>query len=78
MPRFFLNILKNGELIEDPEGDDVPDLHAIRQIAIETLRDLRRLPHVYGEPHLWEEREFVITNETGQVLMVIPFTSSTA
>jgi hypothetical protein len=78
MPRFFLNVIKNGVFFQDPEGDEASDLPAIRDIAIDTLREMRRLPHAYGAPHMWETREFAITDESGSVLMMIPFSYAAA
>jgi hypothetical protein len=73
MPRFHLNIRKNGVLIEDPDGDEVENLEAARQIALDTLSDMRRLPHVYGELGAVGTKEFVITDEAGIILTTIPF-----
>jgi hypothetical protein len=73
MPRFFLNFIKNGAFVEDPEGDEVPDLQSARQIALDTLQEMRRLPHIYEDSNKWEAREFVITDENGSILMKIPF-----
>lgn len=73
MPRFHLNMRKDGVFIEDPDGDDVENLEAARQIALDTLSDMRRLPNIYGEAAEWMDREFVITDEAGTVLITIPF-----
>jgi hypothetical protein len=73
MPRFYLNIEKSGIFIEDPEGDELPSLEAARELALETLREMHRLPHVYGERDEWEDRRFIITNENGKRLLTIPF-----
>lgn len=73
LPRYFLNIRRNGVLIRDEEGDDLPDAAAARALALETLRDMLRLPHVYGPPRDWKRNVFVITDEAGTVLEEIPY-----
>ncbi|MFF8802033.1 DUF6894 family protein [Methylobacterium sp. NPDC097299] len=72
MPRYFLNIRRNGVLIRDGEGDALPDLAAARALVLDTLREMRRLPHVYGPPRAWQRDVFVITDEAGEVLTEIP------
>ena len=73
MARFYLNIRRNGTFIADPEGDEVPNLEAAKELALETLHEMRRLPHVYGEPAVWENREFIITDEQENHVLTIPF-----
>jgi hypothetical protein len=76
LPRFYLNIVRHGVFIADPEGDEVADLEAACQLAFDTLRDMHRLPNIYGEPQEWENREFVITDEGGTPLARIPYNSA--
>ena len=75
LPRYFLNIRRHGALIRDEEGDDLPDLESARALAIDTLREMLRLPHVYGEPREWRRNVFVITDEGGAVLAEVPYDS---
>lgn len=60
-------------LIRDEEGDDLPDAGAARTLALNTLRDMLRLPHAYGPSSEWKENVFVITDETGAVLFEVPY-----
>ncbi|WP_407942995.1 DUF6894 family protein [Methylorubrum podarium] len=73
LPRFFLNIRRQGVLIRDEEGDELPDLEAARALALNTLREMMRLPHIYGQPREWKRNVFVITNEAGTVLAEVPY-----
>ena len=73
LPRFFLNIRRRGVLIRDEEGDELPDLEAARALALDILRDMQRLPHVYGSAREWKRNVFVITGESGLVLAEIPY-----
>ena len=72
VPRFFLNIRDRGVLIEDPDGDDVPDLAAIQQIAEACIVDIYARPETYGDTLTWDRRSFEITNEDGATVLVIP------
>ncbi|BAU92483.1 hypothetical protein MPPM_3878 [Methylorubrum populi] len=60
-------------LIRDEEGDELADVEAARALAHETLREMRRLPHVYGPPREWQRNVFVITDESGAVLIEVPY-----
>lgn len=62
-------------LISDAEGDELPDLEAARALAADTLREMRRLPHVYGDSREWRRNVFVITDESGAVLAEVPYDS---
>ncbi len=73
LPRFYLNIRRNGVLIRDEEGDELADVEAAQALVYDTLRDMRRLPHVYGPPREWEHNVFVITGENGTVLAEAPY-----
>ncbi|KQT46519.1 hypothetical protein ASG52_12370 [Methylobacterium sp. Leaf456] len=73
LPRFFLNIRRNGVLIRDEEGDVLPDSAAARTLALDTLREMLRLPHIYGPPRAWRGNVFVITDEAGTVVAEVPY-----
>ncbi|MXQ12409.1 DUF6894 family protein [Microvirga makkahensis] len=76
MPRYFFNVRRSGVLIRDPEGDDLPDEAAARRLGLEIVQDMLRLPHVYGEMREWQRDEFVITDETGATVLILPFLGS--
>ena len=76
MPRYFFNVRKGRVLIRDPEGDELPDPRAAHQLGLEIVRDMLRLPHVYGEMREWQNDEFVITDETGATVLVMPFSEN--
>ncbi len=73
MPRFFTNIRRGGVLIPDPEGEDLPDAEAARVEALETVREMMRLPHVYGGARGWRRAELVVTDEAGAIVLTVPF-----
>ncbi len=72
MPRFFTNIRRRGALIPDHEGDDLSDVEAARREALETVREMTRLPHVYGDIRERRRDEFVVTDEAGAVVLTVP------
>ena len=53
----------------------MPDLAAARALAHATLREMQRLPHVYGPPREWRRNVFVITDASGAVLAEVPYAS---
>lgn len=75
LPRYFFNVRRDGVLIRDEEGDALPDAAAARALALDTLREMLRLPHVYGPPNAWRGNVFVITDEAGTVLAEVPYDS---
>jgi hypothetical protein len=73
VPRYYLNVGKGHLLIPDSEGDEMPDAEAARELALDTLRDMVRLPHVYGAPREWRKNAFVVTDEQGNQVLTVPF-----
>ena len=73
MARFYFSVRRDGVVIPDREGDELPDIAAADALARDILADMRRLPHVYGEPREWQRNEFVITDEKGNVVLTKPF-----
>ena len=73
MRRFFTNVRRGGILIPDREGEDLPDLRAARREALETVREMMRLPHVYGDVREWQRDELVVTDESGAAVLTVPF-----
>lgn len=73
MARYFLNVRRNGVLIEDPDGDEAADLPAMRRVAEETIEDILCRPETYGEHQRWDRCTFEITDESGMTVMRLPF-----
>lgn len=46
---------------------------AARALALDILRDMARLPHVYGEPREWRRDLLVITDESGAEVLSVPY-----
>jgi hypothetical protein len=76
MPCYFFNVKRDEVLIADREGDELPGVDAARELGLETVQDMMRLPHVYGEMREWQKDEFIITDETGATVLVLPFTEA--
>jgi hypothetical protein len=75
-PLYFFNVRKGGVLIRDSERDELPEREAGRQLGLEIVQDMLRLPHVYGEKREWQTNAFVITDETGATVLILPFAES--
>ncbi|WP_134496746.1 DUF6894 family protein [Microvirga pakistanensis] len=72
MPRYFMHIRQGGQLIEDTEGVELPDLGAARAWALHGIRDLVGEAIRYGRDD-WLDDALVITDATGRELMRVPF-----
>lgn len=76
MARFYLNIRNGTGFVEDPEGQDCADLELARNQAIDGVRSFLSEELRNGELDLTGTIE--IADETGAVLMVVPFRDAVA
>jgi hypothetical protein len=72
MPRFYRHIRSGDQLIEDPEGIELPDLKSARAEALYGIRDVLADAIRHGKDDLLDDA-IVITDEAGRELMTIPF-----
>jgi hypothetical protein len=70
MPRYFFHIY-NDMVAMDQEGTELPDMAAAREHAIEGARSLMAENLLQGRLRLHHRIE--VADETGRVLMTIPF-----
>jgi hypothetical protein len=73
MPRYFLNIRDHTGLIDDPDGDEVSSMVALRDLARAIIDDILAHPGIYGAQQIWHRRSLEITDEMGDVVLVVPF-----
>jgi hypothetical protein len=73
MGRYFQNIRCGDTIIQDYEGDELPDVSAARRLALETLFDMARQPEVYGGAERLRACEFIITDESGKHVLTVPY-----
>lgn len=76
MPRYFLNLrYGRGKLAVDPEGDELPDLGAARERALDAARDLmaRTRTNIVRD---WFTCAFEIMDEAGQLVLTVPFSDT--
>ena len=71
MPTFYLHTQRDGVLIEDPDGSDLPDVETARQEALAAARDLWASAMTSGRD--LTDHKFVIADKTGEHLLVVPF-----
>src|SRR3954470_22695427 len=71
VPRFYLNLRSRDRLIVDPEGDDLASADAVQGHALEIARDLIARARMDGIRN-WFDCSFEVTNEAGQVVLVLP------
>jgi hypothetical protein len=71
MARYYLHINNGGGYSEDLEGQDLPDLDAARQAAIDGVRSLLSEEARQGQLDLTGSIE--IADSDGKLLLVVPF-----
>nr|WP_245521204.1 hypothetical protein [Rhizobium laguerreae] len=74
MPRFYFNILSEAGSLDDWEGTELPDLDAARMEAVRDARALMSSAVLLG--YDIASRSVEIRNETGDILLVLPFSEA--
>jgi hypothetical protein len=71
MPRYFFVVRGPAELVDDPEGQDLPSLEAARDAGSELARDIVR-----DSGLIWENWSLEIKDGAGETVLVVPFTDA--
>lgn len=74
VPMFYLHRQMNGELVEDPDGSDLPDSEAAKEEALAAARSLWAAAIIKGID--LSDDSFVVTSEQGEQLLIMPFTDA--
>jgi len=78
VPRYFLHLrypAKVNGFAEDEEGDELPDPSLLREHVFDTARDLIKHARLSSIRN-WFDCTFEVTDETGQIVMTVPFTEA--
>lgn len=70
MPRFYFHIY-NHETTIDEEGQELPDLDAVREIALDSARDL--VCESVHQGHLNLDHRIEVTDESAETVLVLTF-----
>ncbi len=73
MGRFYFHLQAQDQIVPDDEGQELPDLSAAEHEAIEAARELLAEAIRSGKPEVPEA--FVIADEEGRALALVPFTT---
>ena len=68
MPRYFFTTHGRGQVEDDPDGVDLPDVAAARSYAENTIRELRRKSG-YDDLALM----MFVKDQAGQTVLSLPF-----
>jgi hypothetical protein len=71
MPRYFFNLRKSDDRVDDRDGAEYADLEQARVDAILSAREIVAEWAWAGKPV--DGSEFQITDETGRVVLTVPF-----
>jgi hypothetical protein len=74
MTRYYFNLVSPTTTVEDLEGTELSSLDAARREAIKDARQLMGAAILDGDDI--SNRRIEITNEAGEVLLVLPFTDA--
>jgi hypothetical protein len=72
MQRFYFHLQAGDQIVQDDEGEDLPDLSAAQGEAIRAARELLAEAIKSGRPEVVPEA-FVIADEAGRALALVPF-----
>jgi len=75
LPRYFLSLRYKGGpdgLAIDDEGDELPNLGALRAHVLESARDLMHKTHIGAIPD-WSRCTLEVTDETGHRVLTLRF-----
>ena len=75
MPRYYLHIQQGGQLPQDPDGIECPNVEAARAEAVAGIRDILAVAIEYGAND-GLDGAIVIADESGRELMTIPFSEA--
>jgi len=72
MPRYYRHIRQGDQLIQDPEGVELPGLDVARAEALAGIRDILAESIRHGTDDGIDDA-IVITDEAGRELMIVSF-----
>jgi hypothetical protein len=73
MGRFYFHLQADDQIVPDDEGVDLPDLSAAEHEAILAAREILGEAIKSGRPEV--SKAFVIADEEGRTLAIVPFTA---
>jgi len=71
MPMYYFHHQKADQLLQDDEGDDLPDLAAARDEAFQSARELIANAARAGRDA--RNESFVVVDDLGQTVLVLKF-----
>jgi hypothetical protein len=71
MPRYYLDVLDGGQVIEDPDGIDFADRDTAIDEAVKSAREL--VAHGIMQNEDVSEQSFIIRDGNGETVATVPF-----
>jgi len=71
MPRYFFHVRDDGRLFEDLEGIELPDIPDVEAWLLKAASEVLSEDEWQGERT--EGRSFEIVDDTGQIVLIVPF-----
>ncbi len=70
MPLFFIDIMDGDRVVQDREGEDFPDLEAVRQTVILAAREI--IAEGASQGFWWKHREMRVRDSADNVVLTMP------
>ncbi len=74
LPRYYFHVRHRSRFFPDEEGEELPGEVAMRLHAIETARDLLRVPSTTIPD--WLECTLEVSDEAGRTVLTLPFSEA--
>lgn len=71
MPRYFFRLVECGDVLDDPDGTDLPDLDAARHLAMLEARSIMKAE--IDEGQLCLACQIEVDDEVGHRVATVPF-----
>jgi Domain of unknown function (DUF6894) len=71
MPRYFFHVRDDGQLFEDIEGIELPDIPDVEAWLLKAASEV--LSEAEWQKERTEGRSFEVVDEKGQIVLIVPF-----
>lgn len=71
MRRYYFHVKQGDDMLADEEGDEFPDLDAVRECALLSARQLFGDEIKDGKP--FEDQTVIVKDDAGETVMTISF-----
>ena len=74
MPLFFIDIMDKDRVVQDREGEDFPDLDAVRRAVILAAREI--MAEGVGQGVWWGRRGIRVRDDADNIVLTMPLAAA--